>query len=63
MNVSDLLIWIILTRKFEFIFKARQRISHWMPPPAVVGALIGVAVIACQIAAAVDLQNELQGGQ
>ena len=31
----------------SFIVKARQRINRWKPSLAVVGALMGVAAIAC----------------
>jgi hypothetical protein len=63
MNASDLLICVVLTRKFEFYIQGEAGHKSLDVLPATVGALIDVAVIACQIAAAVDLQNELQGGQ
>jgi hypothetical protein len=63
MNASDLLICVVLTRRFEFYIQGKAEYKSLDGPPVAVGALIDVAVIACQIAAAVDLQNELQGGQ
>jgi hypothetical protein len=63
MNASDLLIWAILTRKFEFYIQGKAANKSPDARPVAVGALIDVAVIAGQIAAAVDLQKELQGGQ
>jgi hypothetical protein len=63
MNASDLLICVVLTRKFEFYIQGEAGHKSLDVLPATVGALIDVPVIACQIAAAVDLQNELQGGQ
>ena len=63
MNASDLLICVVLTRKFEFYIQGEAEHRSLDGPPVAVGALIDVAVIACRIEAAVDLQNELQGGQ